>query len=363
MKKFLLFSLTILFILSVAMVVKSVKQRNRPVTAEEAGVKVITEGEEDKAPVKKDFKPEAPEIVKEEAVEEVPAEETPSEQLEEETAEEAPEPLEKYNDLLEVNPYVAGWLDIEGTPLNAPVVYTPRSQNYFLHRNIDGSDEERGCLFIAVIWRDTYNNTLIYGHNMKDGTGFGSLMKYRDENYGREHNILKFDTLYEEREYELLGVFYSEIEEEELETKEDRQAEEKEIEEESIARKEQEEKEKEQEKPSEEAPAEEKPSEEKPPEEPPVLTLADLHLYEDLGDVDVYREQKDSDMEKGIFRYYYFTDLTYKTDYDYFVKNVKEDSLYDTGVNAEWGDELLTLSTCSYQTKNGRLVVVAKRRK
>ncbi|MBQ6967535.1 MAG: sortase [Lachnospiraceae bacterium] len=71
--------------------------------------------------------------------------------------------------------------------------------------------------------------------------------------------------------------------------------------------------------------------------------------------------EKDSDMENGRFRYYYFTDLTYEKDYDYFVDNVKKNSLYDTGVDAEWGDELLTLSTCSYQEKNGRLIVVAKR--
>ena len=358
----------ILFILSGVMVVKSVKERNTPVTAEEAGVKVmpehapgagLTKAEEEPEPAagKKNVAEDTP--VQEAAESDFPSEEVPSEEPVPE--EEAPEPLEKYDELLKVNPYVAGWLDIEGSPINAPVVYTPRSQNYFIHRSIDGSYEERGCLFIAAIWRDTYNNTLIYGHNMKDGSGFGSLMKYTSEKYGREHNILKFDTLYEEREYELLGVFYSEIKEEELETKEDRAERDKEIEEESIARKEEEgkEKEKEEEKPSEEEPTEEKPTE----EAPPVLTLADLHLYEDLGDIDVYREEKDSDMEKDIFRYYYFTDLTYKTDYDYFVKKVKEGSLYDTGVDAQWGDELLTLSTCSYQTKNGRLVVVAKRRK
>ncbi len=278
--------------------------------------------------------------------------------------EELREPLEKYTDILKINPYVAGWLEIEGSKLNAPVVYTPKSQNYFIHRGLDGSDNNGGTLFIAVIWREGYNNTLIYGHNMKDGTLFGSLTKYKDKAYGESHSRIKFDTLYEEREYELLGAFYTSIEEEELETDEDRASRDREVEKEAIEKIEEEAKE---EKPAKEGaegeePSEEtRPSEETKPEAPPVLTLADMHLDTDLGDIDVYRTEKDSDMQNGKFRYYYYTDLTYKEDYDYFIENVKNSFLYDTGVDAQWGEELLTLSTCSYQKKNGRFIVVAKR--
>ncbi len=89
-------------------------------------------------------------------------EETPGEALEMTAAEEETqqeivpepepeiEPLPKYRDLLEINPYVAGWLCIDGSPIDCPVVYTPGSQNYFLHRAIDGSYESKGTLFIAV---------------------------------------------------------------------------------------------------------------------------------------------------------------------------------------------------------------------
>ncbi len=286
----------------------------------------------------------------------------PEDSQEEETREILPE----FNEILSVNPYVSGWLKINDTLIDQPVVYTPKSQNYFLHRALDGSSSESGTLFIANIWREGYHNTLIYGHNMKDGGGFGSLSKYASEDYGRSHAVIEFDTLFEKREYELLGVFYSAIDEEELETDELRKERDREIEEESIERKEEEEASKEASEEAEEEPSEateEAPlPEETPSEEPVVLTLEDLHLDEDFGDIDVYREEKDQDMEKGEFRYYYYTDLTYKEDYDYFLENVKNDSLYDTGVEAEWGDELLTLSTCSYHTKNGRFVVVAKRK-
>lgn len=244
--------------------------------------------------------------------------------------------LPEFKDLLEINPYVSGWLRIDGTPIDEPVVYTPKSQNYFIHRALDGSDAERGSLFIAVLWRDGYNNTLIYGHNMRDGSGFGTLKDYAKSSYGQSHSLLHFDTLYEEREYQLFAVFYSEIEEEELETEEEREERDREIEEESSNNRE------------EEASA---------PDRPP--TLKELDLYEDWGDVDVYRAEKDED--NGRFRYYYYTDLSDQADFEYYVSNVKDRALYDTGVDVSWGDELLTLSTCSYHTKNGRLIVVAKR--
>ena len=370
MKKFLVFSLVILFILTGVMIVKSMRAPVTHTALREQEVSLSAAGEGDKETAVEAADEDgdssgskADKVSGEPSQEAVPEEAQAAEVTESEEREEEREPLRKYDEILKINPYVAGWLDIEGSSINAPVVYTPRSQNYFLHRSLDGSDAESGTLFIAMIWREGYYNTLIYGHNMKDGTLFGSLGKYAKESYGKSHDRLKFDTLYEEKEYELLGVFYSSIEEEELETKEDRAERDKEIEVESRERKEQEEA-------SEAAAPEEsveKPGEEegeKPvekPEEPPPLTLEDLKLNEDPGDVDVYRMEKDSDMEKGRFRYYYFTDLTYEKDYDYFVDNVKKNSLYDTGVDAEWGDELLTLSTCSYQEKNGRLIVVAKR--
>ena len=119
-----------------------------------------------------------------------------------ETGDNEPLPtLPKFDELLQVNPYVSGWLNIDGSPINNPVVYTPGSQNYFLHRDIYGGNNSSGTLFIAINWRDGFNNTLIYGHNMKDGSGFGSLAKFADASYGLSHNVIHFDTLYEEREY------------------------------------------------------------------------------------------------------------------------------------------------------------------
>ncbi len=60
------------------------------------------------------------------------------------------------------------------------------------------------------------------------------------------------------------------------------------------------------------------------------------------------------------FRYYHFTNAGSEEEFDEYIAKCKELSLYDTGVTAEYGDKLITLSTCEYSRTNGRIVVVAK---
>ena len=64
--------------------------------------------------------------------------------------------------------------------------------------------------------------------------------------------------------------------------------------------------------------------------------------------------------EQG-FKYYHFTRAESAEDFDDYIAQCKALSLYDTGITAEYGDRLITLSTCEYSRKNGRMVVVAKR--
>lgn len=65
--------------------------------------------------------------------------------------------------------------------------------------------------------------------------------------------------------------------------------------------------------------------------------------------------------ETNVFRYYYFINAETEEEFNDFVNNAKKASLYDTGVTAEYGDQLLTLSTCSYHTTDGRFAVVARK--
>lgn len=66
--------------------------------------------------------------------------------------------------------------------------------------------------------------------------------------------------------------------------------------------------------------------------------------------------------EKNVFRYYFFVNAENEEEYNDFVNNAKKASLYDTGKTAEYGDQLMTLSTCSYHTEDGRFAVVARKK-
>ena len=60
------------------------------------------------------------------------------------------------------------------------------------------------------------------------------------------------------------------------------------------------------------------------------------------------------------FKYFQFSDAQTPEQFDEYIAKCKEKALYDTGVSAEYGDKLITLSTCEYSNTNGRLVLVAK---
>ena len=65
--------------------------------------------------------------------------------------------------------------------------------------------------------------------------------------------------------------------------------------------------------------------------------------------------------EKDVFRYYYFVNAKNEDEFNDFIYNAKKASIYNTGVDANYKDQLITLSTCEYSQDNGRFVVVAKK--
>lgn len=61
------------------------------------------------------------------------------------------------------------------------------------------------------------------------------------------------------------------------------------------------------------------------------------------------------------FKYYDYVDVTSEEVYNEYVRNIKAQSIYDTGITPEYGQQLVTLSTCSYQVEDGRFVVVGRK--
>ncbi len=207
--------------------------------------------------------------------------------------EDRPGMLPEYEVLYEQNPDICGWLYIEGTVIDYPVMQTPEDEDYYLHRDFYKKNNANGSLIMdadSVVGTGTAKrfytdgtvpgtNLIIHGHHLIVNAMFGKLVRYEKEAYGKEHSTICFDSLYEKRKYELIAAFYTQV-------------------------------------------------------------------YE-----------KDAD----VFKYYEFFQADTEEEFNYFYDNIKRLSLYDTGVTAVFGDEFITLSTCSYQTETGRFVVIGKR--
>lgn len=112
----------------------------------------------------------------------------------------ANEILPQYRALYAENSDLVGWLRIDGTEIDLPVVQTPGDNEYYLRRGFDGLYATGGTLFLdercSISPDDSTANWLIYGHNMADGSMFGTLTRYRDESFYKEHPTFTFDTIY-----------------------------------------------------------------------------------------------------------------------------------------------------------------------
>lgn len=134
-----------------------------------------------------------------------PEEHTPLSASEEEPAQ-PPSPFEA---LALENPDLAGWLTIEDTAVDYPVMWTPEEPEYYLRRAFDKSRAVSGSLFIGAGCAPDGAHVIVYGHNMRDGSMFGSLSGYQSADYAAAHPVIRFDTLTRAGEYRVLAAFYS----------------------------------------------------------------------------------------------------------------------------------------------------------
>lgn len=123
--------------------------------------------------------------------------------------------LPEYTTLVAQNPDLKGWLSIPDTNVDYPVLQRAgdTENTYYLRRDFEGNDDANGSLFVDYR-SNTVNpteNTIIYGHNMNSGKMFGDLKNYLDEEFYEKHKSVIFDTLYEERKYEIVAVCLSKV--------------------------------------------------------------------------------------------------------------------------------------------------------
>lgn len=191
-----------------------------------------------------------------------------------------PDILEEYKMLYSLNQKLIGWVKIDDTYIDYPVLQTSNN-DYYIDHNFDQEEDRNGSIFLdaecTILPRST--NLILYGHHMRSGRMFGQLNKYSSQSFYEDHKLIQFDTIYERGTYEVMFVFRSKV-------------------------------------------------------------------YEE---------------SEIVFKYYQFINAASETEFNSYMREMAAMSLYDTGVTAEFGDELLTLSTCDYYTDYGRFVVVAKK--
>ncbi len=117
--------------------------------------------------------------------------------------------LKQYEALHQMNPHMAGWIRIDGTRVDYPVMYTPQDPEFYFHRDFYGKDSAYGMIFVDGDCRmdGSDPNLLIYGHHMRDGSMFAQIEDYQREDFWKEHPIIHFDTLTELGTYEVAGAF------------------------------------------------------------------------------------------------------------------------------------------------------------
>lgn len=179
------------------------------------------------------------------------------------------------------NSDMVGWIQIEGTNIDYPVMQTPAAPNYYLKHDFEKNYTDYGCPFIQSDCdvQAPSDNLIIYGHNMKDGSMFADLARYRSKDFWQAHKTVWFDTALGSCAYEIFAVIHTTV-------------------------------------------------------------------------------QADS---ADAFPFYRFVNAEAPEDFAAYVTACKARALYDTGIFAEYGDRLLTLSTCDNITDNGRWLVIAKR--
>lgn len=182
----------------------------------------------------------------------------------------------KYAELYAQNSDFIGWIRIDGTGIDYPVMQSKDDPDFYLKHNFSKEYSRFGIPYMQENCGLSSDNIIIYGHNIKSKSMFNELTEYKDKDFYAAHKYITFDTLDEQRTYAVIATF---------------------------------------------------------------KTVA----YSGSG-----------------FQYYDFVNANTEEEFDAFVERCKSLSFYATGVTAEYGDKLLTLSTCEYSQKNGRLAVVAK---
>ena len=180
------------------------------------------------------------------------------------------------------NKDMIGWLTVDGTTIDYPVMQSPDYPDYYLVRDFFKKPSTYGCPYVQsnCNLKKPSDNIIIYSHYMKDGTMFAELEKYKDSDYYKKHKTITFEIDGRMNDYEVMAV------------------------------------------------------------------IAQTFTTED----------------DKTFKFYEFVDAFDPHSFNQFVSQAKSMSLFDTDIDAQPGDKLLTLATSEYNENGERFIIVAKRK-
>lgn len=120
-----------------------------------------------------------------------------------------PEKNIDWDSLYEENEDIYAWIYIPGTQVDYPIVQHPTDDSYYLDHNIDGSYGKPGCIYTELINSKDFTNynTVIYGHNMKNGEMFRSLHDYEDKDFFEENTYVYIYTEEKTYVYEIFAAY------------------------------------------------------------------------------------------------------------------------------------------------------------
>lgn len=117
--------------------------------------------------------------------------------------------LPEYAELFLQNMDMVGWIKVEDTNINYPVMHTPDNPDFYLKHSFDKEYSDYGCPYVQENCdvQLPSDNVIIYGHHMKNGLMFCDLEKFKSEDFYKEHRMIFFNTLTDKCEYEIVAVF------------------------------------------------------------------------------------------------------------------------------------------------------------
>ncbi|MGN0346529.1 MAG: class B sortase [Lachnospiraceae bacterium] len=120
--------------------------------------------------------------------------------------------LPKYQTLYNSNRSLIGWIKIDDTIIDYPVMQCG-DNTYYLSHNFDQQEDRAGSLFLDCNCDIVHENDnyIIYGHHMSSGKMFAGLEEYEKETYYESHPYIQFDTIYREQTYQVMYVFRSRV--------------------------------------------------------------------------------------------------------------------------------------------------------